>query len=322
MPVILSVLGVAALAVVSLFVGVADLSPASLLAGDGEGQGQAMLVLLASRIPRTAALILAGAGMAVAGLIMQMLGRNKFIEPTTAGTTESAVLGVLVMTLVAPGLPIVARMVAATLFGLAGTGLFLLILRRVPLRSPLVVPLIGIMLGGVITSATVFLAYRFDMMQSLGAWTHGDFSGVLRGRYEMLWLALGLTVAAYLAADRFTVAGMGQSFTTNLGLRYGRVVALGLLIVSMVSAVVVVTCGVIPFLGLIVPNIVSLALGDNMRRSLPFVVLLGAGFVLACDIAGRLVVRPYEVPLSTMMGIVGSVVFLTLLLRKGSSHAA
>lgn len=317
---ILSVLGVAALAMVSLFVGVADLSPASLLAGDGEGQ--AMLVLLASRIPRTAALILAGAGMAVAGLIMQMLGRNKFIEPTTAGTTESAVLGVLVMTLVAPGLPIVARMVAATLFGLAGTGLFLLILRRVPLRSPLVVPLIGIMLGGVITSATVFLAYRFDMMQSLGAWTHGDFSGVLRGRYEMLWLALGLTVAAYLAADRFTVAGMGQSFTTNLGLRYGRVVALGLLIVSMVSAVVVVTCGVIPFLGLIVPNIVSLALGDNMRRSLPFVVLLGAGFVLACDIAGRLVVRPYEVPLSTMMGIVGSVVFLTLLLRKGSSNAA
>lgn len=319
MPLLLSVAGVASLAVVSLFVGVSDMTLAALFAADGDGQ--AMLVLLTSRLPRTAALVLAGAGMAVAGLIMQMMVRNKFVEPTTAGTAESAVLGVLVVTLLAPGLPVFVRMVAATVFGLAGTGLFLLILRRMPLRSPLVVPLVGIMLGGVITSATVFLAYRFDMMQSLGVWTHGDFSGVLQGRYELLWLALGLTIIAYLAADRFTVAGMGQAFTTNLGLRYGRVVALGLVIVSMVSAAVVVTCGVIPFLGLIVPNVVSLALGDNMRRSLPFVVLLGAGFVLACDIAGRLVMPPYEIPISTMMGIVGSIVFLTLLLRKGS-HAA
>lgn len=320
MPLALSVLGIVVLAAVSLFVGVADVSPVALFAADGDGQ--AMLVLLASRIPRTAALILAGTGMAVAGLLMQMLARNKFVEPTTAGTAEAAVLGVLVLTLAAPGLPVFARMVAAAVFALGGTGLFLLILRRVPLRSPLVVPLIGIMLGGVITSATVFLAYRFDMMQSLAAWTHGDFSGVLRGRYELLWLALGLTVAAYLAADRFTVAGMGQAFTTNLGLRHGRVVALGLVIVSTVSAVVVVTCGVIPFLGLIVPNVVSLALGDNLRRSLPYVALLGAGFVLACDIAGRLVMRPYEVPIGTMMGIVGSALFLVLLLRKGTSHAA
>ena len=66
------------------------------------------------------------------------------------------------------------------------------------------------------------------------------------------------------------------------------------------------TCGMIPFLGLIVPNVVSILQGDNMRRSLPWVAMLGAGLVLACDIVGRLVIRPYEIPIGTMMGIIGS----------------
>jgi iron complex transport system permease protein len=212
-------------------------------------------------------------------------------------------------------------MLVASVFALAGTGLFLAILRQVPLRSPLVVPLVGIMLGGIITAVTQFIAYRYDLMQSVNAWETGDFSGVLRGRYELLWISFGLTAIAYVAADRFTVAGMGEDFTTNLGLNYRRVVSLGLVIVSLVTAAVIVTCGMIPFLGLIVPNVVSILRGDNMRRSLPWVAMLGAGLVLACDIVGRLVIRPYEIPIGTMMGIIGSGVFLYLLLRK-NSHAA
>lgn len=312
-------LAVAALTVVSLFVGVSDVSLGALLGG--EPASRAVHVLAASRVPRALALALAGAGMAVAGLIMQMLARNRFVEPTTAGTSESAALGLLAVALLAPDLPVFARMLVAGAFALAGTALFLGILQRIPLRSPLVVPLVGIMLGGVISAVTTFFAYRYDLMQSLVAWTTGDFSGVLRGRYELLWLSFALTVLAYLAADRFSVAGLGESFTTNLGLRYRRVVALGLVVVSLVTATVVVTAGMIPFLGLIVPNIISLIMGDNVRRSLPFVALFGAGLVLACDIVGRLVVYPYEIPLGTMMGIVGSAAFLTLLLRK-SRHAA
>lgn len=315
----LSAACVCALAVASLFVGVSDVAFASLF-GAGASD-QAMQVLLISRIPRTLALVLAGAGMAVSGLIMQLLARNKFVEPSTAGTSESAALGILATMLLAPGLPVFAKMLVAGTFALAGTSLFLVILRRIPLRSPLVVPLVGIMLGGVISAVTAFFAYRYDLMQSLGAWTMGDFSGVLRGRYELLWITFGLTVLAYVAADRFTVAGLGESFTTNLGLNYRRVVTLGLVIVSMVTAAVVVTCGMIPFLGLIVPNVVSLLRGDNMRRSLPWVALLGSGLVLACDIAGRLVIHPYEIPIGTTMGVIGSGIFLYLLLRR-NSHAS
>lgn len=305
---------VAVLAVVSVFVGVGDVSPGALLGRNPDDR--ALQLLLVSRIPRTLAIVLAGMSMSVAGMIMQMLTRNRFVEPSTAGTAESASLGILTVTLLAPDIPVFAKMLVASGFALAGTALFLRILRAVPLRSVLIVPLIGIMLGGVISAITTFIAYRFDLLQSLNAWMTGDFSGVLRGRYELLWLSFALTAIAYMAAHRFTVAGLGEDFTTNLGLNYKAVMRLGLVIVSMVTAVVVVTVGMIPFLGLIVPNIVSVAMGDNMRRSLPWVALLGAGLVLACDITGRLIRYPYEIPIGTTMGVVGSALFLYLLLRK------
>lgn len=313
-PLLLAVLATLALVVVSVFVGVSNVTPAALFSGAEEGR--AVEVLLASRIPRTLAIILAGASMSIAGLVMQMLVRNRFVEPSTAGTVEAATLGMLVATIFVPAWPLMAKMLVAALFGLAGTALFLRILRVVPLRDVLLVPLVGIMLGGVIGAITTFFAYRLDLLSSVLAWTMGDFSGVLRGRFELLWIGFALTAVAYLAADRFTVAGMGEDFTTNLGMNHKQVMTLGLVIVSLVSAVVVVTVGVIPFLGLIVPNVVSLIIGDNMRRTVPWVAVSGAGFVLACDIIGRVVRMPYEIPISIVVGVIGSAVFLYLLLRR------
>lgn len=307
---------VLALAVASLTVGVFDLSWRGLLEG-GEGRLDA-LVLLASRAPRTIAVLLVGASMGVAGLLMQLLSRNRFVAPSTAGTVESASLGILVAMLLAPGAPVMVKMLIAAAFALAGTALLMTIVRRTPLASPLVVPLIGLMLGGVIGAATTFIAYRFDLLQSLASWTTGDFSRVLRGRYELLWLGGGLTALAYLAADRFTVAGMGESFTKNLGLDYRRVMVLGLVIVALVTAVNVVTVGNVPFIGLVVPNVVSLLVGDNVRRAVPWIALFGAGFVLACDLLGRTLRYPYEVPVGTVIGVVGAALYLFLLLRRSA----
>lgn len=316
---LLALLAVTALALISLFVGVSDVTPQSLLSP--ETRAAALEVLLVSRIPRTIALVLAGSAMGVAGMIMQMLARNRFVEPSTAGTVESASLGLLATMVFAPGLPVVGKMAVAALFALAGTALFLRILKEIPLRSVLMVPLVGIMLGGVIASLTAFFAYRFELLQSLSIWTMGDFSGVLRGRYELLWISFALTVVAWIIADRFTVAGMGEDFATNLGLNYRRVLTLGLVIVSMVTAVVVVTVGSVPFLGLIVPNLVALMIGDNMRRAVPWVAVMGAGLVVCCDLIGRVVRFPYEIPIGTVFGVVGSALFLYLLLRRQSRFA-
>ncbi|QGH69313.1 ABC transporter permease [Pseudactinotalea sp. HY158] len=302
------------LAGVSLFVGVSDLDPLRVLTGtltDVERQ-----TLVVSRLPRTISIVLAGASIAIVGLVMQMLVRNKFVEPATAGTSESAAFGLLVVTIVSPGMPLVGKMVVAAVFALAGTMLFLRILRSIPLRSVIVVPLVGMMLGAVIAAVTTFIAYRRQMTQTLSSWLTGDFSGVIQNRYELLWLVAIAGILVYVMADRFTVTGMGEEFTTNLGLNYRTAMNVGLGLVAVVTALVIVVVGSLPFLGLVVPNIVSRFVGDNLRRSLPWVALLGAGFVLACDILGRIVRFPYEVPIGVVVGLVGSGVFLYLLLYE------
>lgn len=316
---LLALVATVMLGFLSLFIGVSDVSLPALLSGTADPR--AVEVFFISRVPRTLAVVLAGSALAISGLVMQIIVRNRFVEPSTAGTMESAALGFLVVTMFAPGWPLMAKMLVSALFALGGTALFLRILRFVPLRDVLLVPLVGIMLGGVIGAVTTFFAYRYELMASLLAWEVGDFSGVLRGRYELLWFGLAGTVLAYISADRLTVAGMGEDFTTNLGLNYKTVMMLGLVIVSLVSAVVLVTVGAIPFLGLIVPNVVSLLIGDNMRRTVPWVAIGGAGFVLICDIIGRVIRFPYEIPISVVVGVIGSFIFLYMLLRVKKGQA-
>lgn len=311
----LALLGV--LAFVSLLVGVSDVSVTTIMQLFSQSEDDlAAQVLVASRVPRTLALLLAGSSMAVAGLLMQMLARNHYVEPATMGTAESAGMGMLVAVLVWPDMPIVAKMGFAAFFALMGTALFLAVLSRVRLRSALIVPLVGLVLSGVIEAATTFLAYRFDLMQSVRAWLMADFSAIVQGRYELLWLSLGITVMAMFAADRFTVAGMGQDFATNLGLNYKRLVAQGVAVVAVVTASVIVTVGIIPFVGLIVPNLMRLVLGDNVRKSVLWVAWAGALMSLICDLIGRMVIAPYEIPIGTVMGVIGSAMFLTLLLTR------
>lgn len=301
------------LALASLLAGAGGFDLPAVAAGRALPHG--LMVLAESRLPRTVALMLAGAGMAISGLILQVLVRNRFVEPSVAGTTEAARLGMLTVMILAPGLALPLKMLVAAAFGLAGTALFLALLHRLPLRDALMVPLAGIMLGGVLNALTAFIAYRLDMMQSVAAWSGGDFSAVLRGRYEILWVAFGLIVLAYIAADRFTLAGLGRDYALGLGLNYRAVLLAGMVIVALVSAAVVVTVGVVPFLGLIVPNLVSLALGDNLRRALPWTALCGAGLLMAADILGRSLNPPFEVPVGVILGVAGSAAFLVLLLR-------
>jgi iron complex transport system permease protein len=304
------------LACTSLFVGVSDVSPVSVLTGGADGD--AAFLLVASRIPRTVAVVLVGASLGIAGLIMQMLVRNRFVEPGTTGVSEFATLGMLVTMVFLPGLAVVGKMGVAAAFGLFGTWVFLRVVRFVPVRQLVLVPLVGIMLGGVVGAVTTFFAYRLDLLQSLGQWSQGSFATIMQGRYEFLWIAALMVVVAWVAADRFSVIGLGEEFATNLGLNYRRVVAVGMVVVAVITAAVLVTAGMIPFLGLVVPNVVSLVIGDNVRRSIPWVAGTGAVLVLACDLIARVVRMPYEIPLSVIVGIVGAALFLWLLLRRRS----
>ena len=269
-----------------------------------------------TRIPRTIALVLAGAAMSMSGLVMQLITQNRFVEPTTTGTTEWAGLGLIAVMVLFPGASLMARMGAAIGAAFLGTLVFFAFLRQVRLRSSLIVPIIGMMLGAVVSSVSTFIALQFDALQILGVWFAGSFTSILKGQYEILWIVALVVVAVFIAADRFTVAGLGEEVATTVGVDYQKVVLLGTGLIAIATGVVTVVVGALPFLGLIVPNIVSLVRGDDLRSNLPWVCLLGIAIVTACDLLGRLIIMPFEVPVSLILGIVGAVVFVGLLLRQ------
>lgn len=301
-----------ALSFISVFVGVSNISPRDLFSLTPV-QWQ---VLSISRIPRLLSAIMAGSALSISGMIMQQLTRNKFVSPTTAGTMDAARLGVLVSLIALPAATMLQKTAIALAFALAGTFTFVKIIERLKFKNAIFIPLVGLMFGNIVNSATTSMAYRYDLVQSLSTWLHGDFSMILRGRYEMLYVGVPLIVIAYVYADRFTIAGLGHSFAANLGLNYRQVVNVGLILVAAISATVVLTVGTLPFLGLIVPNIVTVYRGDNVKHNLLHTALLGAVFVVACDIVGRVVIYPYEVSVGLITGIIGSATFLFMLVRR------
>lgn len=304
------------LSCISLFIGSIDISPMDLL----DIHSEETEIFLISRVPRLMAIILAGAGMSIAGLIMQSLSRNKFVSPTTAGTLDAAKLGILVSILFFSSAAYMEKIIFSFAFALLGTLFFMKILDRIKFKDAIFVPLIGIMYGNILSSITTFFAYEADLIQNINTWLMGSFTLVISGRYELLYVSIPAIIVAYIYANKFTVAGMGEDFAKNLGLSYKVILNIGLIIVAVISTTVVLTVGVIPFLGLIVPNLVSLYMGDNLRKTIPHTIALGVVFLLICDIISRIVVYPFEVPVNVTVAVIGSAIFLVMLFR-GRAYA-
>lgn len=306
------------LSVISVFIGASDVTLSSILNGDS----QQLYILFISRIPRLLSVCVTGVGMGICGLIMQQLTRNKFVSPTTAATMDFAKLGMLIAMVFFAGASLVHKMVFAFICSLLGTFLFMGIMKQVKFRNSLFIPLIGMMLGNVVNSITSFIAYQFDLVQNISSWAQGDFTNIMKGNYELLYLSIPLVFIAFLYANKFTIAGMGEDFSANLGLNHKWVVNVGLTIIALITSVIIITVGSIPFIGLIVPNVVSMYLGDNLKRGLWHTALMGALFLLACDVIGRIVIYPYAVSIGLTVGVIGSIIFLYMLMRRGSNASA
>ncbi|MCE9674471.1 ABC transporter permease [Paraclostridium bifermentans] len=306
------------LSITSLFIGVNDITLMDIVSYNKERVD----IFFISRVPRLVSILLAGLGMSICGLIMQQVSRNKFVSPTTGATIDSAQLGLVFAMLIIPSTGLAGKMIASFAFALAGTFIFMKILKSLKFKNAVFVPLIGIMFGNIIGSATTFIAYKYNLMQDITAWMQGNFSMIIKGNYEMLYITIPCIIMAYIYANKFTIAGMGEDFATNLGLNYNKVVNLGLMIVAIVTVCVVITAGSIPFIGLIVPNIVSMYKGDNLKDSIWHTGLFGAIFVLVCDIFSRTVIYPYEIPIGLTVGAIGSIIFLFMILRRGNHATA
>ncbi|EAL1909656.1 ABC transporter permease [Campylobacter coli] len=273
-------------------------------------------IILLTRIPRLIAILLTGMSLSICGLIMQQLTQNKFVSPTTAGTMDCAKFGILISLIFFTGASFFTQTIIASVFALLGSFIFIQILRKIKLKDVIFVPLIGLMFGGIINAITTFFAYALNYIQNIQGWLQGSMANVMQGNYELLYISLPLFILAYFLAHKITIAGMGEDLALNLGVSYNTILFLGLIIVSIITSVVIVSIGVVPFLGLIIPNLVAIYRGDNLKKNLIYIALCGALFLLICDIISRLVIFPFEMPLSITTGVLGSLIFIFLLLKR------
>lgn len=273
-------------------------------------------IFIISRLPRLLAILCTGTGMSVAGLIMQKLCSNKFVSPTTGATISSAQFGILIALLFMPASTLWSRALFAFITAILGTWIFVWFTQRIKFKDIVMVPLVGIMFGNIIGGITNYLAYKYEMTQAMSSWLVGHFSLVLKGRYEIVWMTVPLVVLAFIFANHFNIVGMGKDFSKNLGVSYNLVLFSGLTISAVITASIVVVVGAISYIGLIVPNVVAMYKGDKIRGTLVDTALFGAIFVLICDMVGRVIIFPYELPIELIVGILGSIIFIALLFYR------
>ena len=285
-----------------------------------EGNELAWSVFLSSRLPRTAAVILSAAGLSVAGLIMQVISRNRFMSPSTSGTTDAAALGLLISFVFLYQQSAFVQTLFSFTFAFLSTFLFMSIINKLKIREVVYIPLLGMMYGGVISAITTVIAFRFEAMQMMAAINLGNFARI--GNFGTVYIVILPLIFSLVYSARFSIIGMGEDFAKNLGVDYNRVVFLGLVCVALISASTFVAVGPLPFIGLVIPNMARSFYGDNLKKSIIDIMLFGAVFVLICDIFSRLIIYPLEMNVSLTISIVGGIIFMFYLVRglKGGNR--
>lgn len=299
------------LATTSIFVGVNEVTVSGLM----EGNPMQLFLLAKTRIPRTISLILAGGMLSISGRIMQHFMQNKFVSANTIGMMDSARLGILVVMLFYPTGSSLMKAFVAFLFSYVGVLLFLSLSRLLPKGDSLILPLAGVMFGNVISAIAIFFAYHYQLIQNMSAWLQGNFATVMEGSYELIYLTVPVVIVLYVLGYQITVAGLGEELSTSLGMNYQRLQFVTFAFVALGNSSVLLMIGTIPFLGVVVPNLISLFYGDHLKNTMGLTLIFGSTFLLFCDILARVVIAPYEVPVSVVMGIIGGALFLFLLVR-------
>ena len=300
------------LSLVSLMVGVSDVNIKGLISLDKE----MWFLIGTSRLPRTITIILTAIGLSISGLILQTITNNKFVSPDIVGVTDSAKLGLIIGVLLFGSFSIQFRLLFAFVFAVIGSLGFIFILKKIKFKNDVYVPLIGLMFGAVIQAVVTFIAYQFNLTQVADTIGIGSFTTKIQGNYELLYVIVIPIVIGFIYMVQFNIIGLGEDFSKNLVINYKRVMAIGLIIVALITAAIFVVVGNIPFVGLIVPNLVSLYYGDNTKKTSFDIVLFGSVFVLLADVISRVIIYPYEIPVSVTMGITGSIIFLFLIYRR------
>lgn len=299
------------LSILSLFVGVNSVSVCELFHSDSLG----WVILRTTRLPRTISIILSGATLSLSGLLMQQLTQNKFTSPATVGTNASARLGLILALMLYPKTSLLNRAVFAFIFAVTGTLVFIALMDRVRIKNSIVVPILGLMLGNVVSSFGTYIAFELDIVQDISSWLQGNFSLLDSTNYQLIFFSLISFFFIVIFAHYFSIMALGQDLVTELGISYQTFRLIGIVLIALGSASVLLTVGNISFVGIVIPNLVSLRYGDHFKKNIFSVCVFGMIFLLCADILARVLIFPFEIPVSVIVGILGSVCFIFLIFR-------
>ena len=277
-------------------------------------------ILCFVRLPSTAAAVLAGAALGVAGALIQSVLNNAMASPNVIGVNAGAGLGALLAASLVPGAA--ALLPGAAFAGALAAALFIWMLAAVAGLSRTTLILAGVTVSSILTACMNTLKLLFpDAAVGSTAFLLGTLSGVTTAQVQraLPWLAAGFVLAALLAAD-LNVLQLGEDMAAGLGLPVARVRFAALLTAALLAGAAVSFAGLLGFVGLLAPHIARRLVGGDNRRLLPVTALASADLMLLCDVAARVLFAPFELPVGVLLSLVGGPFFLFLLLRRKRSR--
>jgi iron complex transport system permease protein len=335
--VLLAVAAAMALASGSVAIGLGEL-PGALWSGLGRlvaaGHGEPTLaeaVIVDLRLPRVLLAVAAGAGLALAGALMQAFFRNPLADPTLIGVSGgAAVAAVAVIVLGAAWLPAgstvgspIPAPAAALLLPLAafggGLAAVLLVFRLARVGSRLdaaTMLLAGIAINALAGAAIGFMVHVADdrQLRGLTFWTLGSLSGAGWQGVAAVAAALAITLAGLRrAAPQLNALLLGEAESLHLGVAVEALKRRLLVLTALMAGAVVSACGIIGFVGLVAPHLARLCVGPDHRWLLPMSALLGAALLVSADWAARAWFSPAELPIGVLTALIGAPLFLALL---------
>ena len=276
------------------------------------------VTLLQLRFPRIIMSVLVGAALAACGCVFQSIFRNPICDPYILGISSGSSLGGAISFIMGWNLLFFGVTIPALVTGLLTLLLILGINRMSRKANVETLLLVGIAVNFLISAViTLLMVLNQQEMHKIIFWTMGSLASV--SWIELAMMAVMTLICVfpffYYAKD-LNIMQIGNSVAQNLGVNTKKVTCTCLIFSSLLIASAVSFCGVIGFIGLIIPHIVRILFGNNMRTMLVFSLLFGAFFLLVADTLARTMATPSELPVGSITALAGAPYFLFLLLRK------
>jgi len=284
-------------------------------------------VLYYSRMPRSLSVIMVGAGLAVAGAVMQALIRNPLVDPYITGVSSGASFGVLLFTIGGASIAAVVSLnyiiPVVAIIGAIGAFMLTMTVAEASGGRAMNYVLGGVIIASGISAGTTLLtSLNIEELHSISAWLFGSFANI---RWEQAWLIFFpvMLVLLFISynARQLNMMLLGEEQAQYLGMSARTYKRNMMIVVASLTALCVAFCGVIGFVGLIVPHLTRMVVGGDHRLLLPACMVVGANILLAADIFCKSALNYVELPIGAIISVIGVPLFIYLMMKEGKKYA-